>query len=52
MVNGILSGDFKIAPKKIEKDDMSCEYCKYFAICYKTNKNYTYIKKPEKKGDK
>jgi len=52
MVNGIFSGDFKIAPKKIGKDDMSCEYCKYFAICYKTNKNYTYIKKPEKKGDK
>lgn len=52
MVNSIFNGDFKIKPKKLNnKDDLSCEYCKYFAVCYKEEKDYQYlqIKKPIKK---
>lgn len=48
MVNNIYQGKFEIKPKFIDKDDVSCSYCKFFAICYKTKKDYTYLK--SKKG--
>ena len=33
----IQEGSFDINPKKIKDDNMSCKYCKYKNICYKTN---------------
>lgn len=35
--NTIISGDFSINPKQIDKVNKSCEYCKYAAICYRRN---------------
>jgi len=44
MVTNIYNGNFKIAPKILnDKEDLSCKFCKYFAICYKQPKDYEYI---------
>lgn len=44
MVKSIYNCDFKIYPKIIEKEDVSCSFCPYSSICYKTSKDYTYLK--------
>lgn len=44
LVDNIFDCNFKINPKIINnKDDVSCKYCKYAAICYKKDKDYTYL---------
>ena len=39
----ICNGDFKINPKKIGKDNVSCKYCKFKDICYMTEDNVEVI---------
>ncbi len=41
--NSILSGDFKINPKQIDKDNESCAYCPYSDICFKRNDDLIFI---------
>lgn len=38
-VDSILEGDFSINPKVIDKENVSCKYCKYKDICFMTNKD-------------
>ena len=41
----ILNRDFTINPKFIENKDVSCKYCNFEDICYKTNKDYINLDK-------
>lgn len=41
----ILEANFKIEPKVIEQKNLSCAYCKYQDLCFKTNKDLKYLKK-------
>ncbi len=43
MIKNIYDCNFKINPKMINDKDVSCKYCQYSKICYKTIKNYTFI---------
>lgn len=43
----ILKGDFSINPKQIDKQNKSCEYCKYAAICYKRATDLVFLSKEE-----
>ena len=36
-IKDINNADFKINPKKLKKDNLSCEYCMFKDICYKTD---------------
>ena len=40
----ILNGEFEINPKIVDKDNISCKYCKYKDICFKKDKDNIYIK--------
>ena len=43
-VNNIKNNNFEITCKIIDnKDDISCKYCPYKNICFKTNKNNIYL---------
>ena len=44
-VDNILSGDFTIDPKVINGDNVSCKFCDYKDVCYKREKDLTYINK-------
>lgn len=44
-VNDILSGNFLINPKKIDKDVVGCEFCSYRDICYKKEENIVELEK-------
>lgn len=44
-VDSILNGDFSINPKVIDKDNVSCKYCKYKDICFMTNSDIEYLDK-------
>lgn len=37
--DNILSGNFSISPKTLKGVDMSCSFCEFRDICYKTNKD-------------
>ena len=37
--NNILNANFPIAPKKIEKKNYGCSFCKYKDICYRKNED-------------
>ena len=41
----ILDADFKIEPKVIDQKNLSCVYCKYQDLCFKTNKDLKYLEK-------
>lgn len=43
--NTILKGDFSINPKQIDKQNKSCEYCKYAGICYKRATDLVFLSK-------
>lgn len=43
----ILDRDFTINPKVYDKANLSCEYCKFKDICYKTEKDINYLDKVE-----
>lgn len=44
-IDSILEGDFSINPKVIDNDNVSCRYCKFKDLCFKTNKDLDYLKK-------
>ena len=46
-VDDILSCKFDINPKIYVKEDVSCKYCKYKDICYKKDRDVTYLEKVE-----
>lgn len=46
-IDGILSCDFKVNPKKIEKED-TCKFCPYSDICYKKNEDFIELDIPNK----
>lgn len=46
-MNDILQGDFKISPKIYDGKDISCEYCNFKDICYKSQKDVVYLDKVE-----
>ena len=40
-INKIIKGEFPINPKRIAyKDDVSCEFCKFRDLCFKSEKDY------------
>ena len=47
-IDRILDGDFTIDPKIINGDNISCKYCDYKDICYRREKDITYINNEEK----
>lgn len=46
-IDEILSGNFTINPKKIEKED-TCKFCPYSDICYKRNEDFIELNVPNK----
>ena len=46
-MNDILQGDFKINPKIYDGKNISCEYCNFKDICYKSQKDVVYLDKVE-----
>ena len=42
--DNILNGNFNINPKKIGKNLVGCEYCKYQDLCYKKENDVVYLK--------
>ena len=44
-VNSILNGEFLINPKKIDKDNIGCEFCSYRDICYKKEEDIVELEK-------
>ena len=44
-VNNILNGEFLINPKKIDKDNIGCEFCSYRDICYKKEEDTVELEK-------
>ena len=46
-IDEILSCNFKINPKKIEKED-TCKFCPYSDICYKKNEDFIELNIPNK----
>lgn len=43
MINNINKANFKIEPKIKGTDSISCKFCKYQSICFKTEKDNKYI---------
>lgn len=43
-INSIINADFKINPKKIGNNNVSCTFCKYKDICYKNDKDIVNLK--------
>lgn len=41
----ILKGDFKINPKVYNKENISCQYCKYNDLCYARESDLEYLEK-------
>ena len=46
-IDSILEADFTINPKVIEGENVSCAFCEYKDICFKSEKNITYIEREE-----
>ena len=44
-VKGICNASFDIAPKREEKENLGCKYCKFSDICFKEVKDEVYIAK-------
>lgn len=44
-VDSILEGDFSINPKVIDKENISCKYCKYKDLCFMSNNDIVYLDK-------
>ena len=46
-IDSILEGDFSIDPKVIDNKNVSCTYCKFKDLCFKTNNDLVYLDKVE-----
>ena len=42
-MNSILEGDFKINPKVLNKENISCKYCEFKDVCYHKEKDLIYL---------
>lgn len=40
----ILNAQFSIDPKRIEREDVGCEFCRFRDICFKTEKDFVELK--------
>lgn len=47
VIDNILEADFSINPKVIDVENVSCTYCEYKDICFKNEKDITYIDREE-----
>ena len=47
VIDNILEADFSINPKIIDGENVSCTYCEYKDICFKNEKDITYIDREE-----
>lgn len=45
VVESIKIGDFKVNPKRIDNDNISCKFCPYQDICFMTNNDIENLKK-------
>ena len=43
--NNILDAKFDIEPKKLDKIEVSCNYCPYKDICFKNPDKFIYLRK-------
>lgn len=43
--NNIMKAKFDINPKIVNKNNESCKYCDYKALCFVKDKNFNYVKK-------
>ena len=43
-ITNIENREFNINPKIVNFNNISCPYCKYNKVCFKTEKNNTYLK--------
>ena len=43
-INGINNTEFEIKPKIVGINNISCEYCPYKSVCYKTEKDSQFLK--------
>lgn len=50
-VNQILEANFKIDPKIINGENVSCNFCEYRDICYRKEKDIIYINKREENNE-
>ena len=46
-IDSILEGDFSINPKVIDNKNVSCCYCKFKDLCFRTNNDFVYLEKVE-----
>lgn len=50
-INQILEANFKIDPKIINGENVSCNFCEYKDICYRKEKDIIYINKKEENNE-
>ena len=50
-INQILEANFKIDPKIINGENISCSFCEYKDICYRKEKDIIYINKREENNE-
>lgn len=50
-IDNILEGDFTIDPKIINGDNISCKFCEYKDICFRKEKDLTYINRANKEKE-
>lgn len=50
-IDNILDADFNIDPKIINGDNVSCKFCDYRDICYRREKDLTYIDKNDEEKE-
>ena len=47
VIDNIIEADFSIDPKVIDGENVSCSYCEYSDICFRNEKDITYIERKE-----
>ncbi len=48
-ITDILNGEFSIHPKRLNDKDMSCDFCPYQDICFKTYDDYLHLEEQDYK---
>ncbi len=48
----IINGDFAINPKYLDKENISCKYCKYKDLCFMSDKDLVYLNMDDEKVEK
>ena len=50
-MNNILETNFNINPKIKSNVNLSCGFCKFRDICYRSEKDFVYLKDEEEEGE-